>query len=362
MDANPDNTPIFRRVHDEEDEEASSDGADVFVLGVTVNKPNTRFAIIFYEPETQTEIVRLWTVLSKEVLWEKKSTRTDDKDVQIFISPTFTDDGQWMGHYYEGRVEVVDARSGQTMDLISLTKHRSKLDSTWNPDAFEPTAIALANNRKRIAAAATSPTQPDYATSLAVGIFDQGENRTCQVDVVWTTKLDNVGLVYMMNGRLLFAAGKLDYWKNQWGCCWDTKTRSQLFVIKIIEHGYYDSFRGTPIYTTIFSKEPCVIMRLAYPQSHRPSGLKVYSRRGVCLVDTLGDQMAVHTITHNGVLSLNSDSSLQFWGDGKNGLKVATLADENFPDFFEVKGMSVTEYQITLIMDDERFIVFKKDP
>ena len=68
----------------------------------------------------------------------------------------------------------------------------------------------------------------------------------------------------------------------------------------------------------------------------------------------------VHTITHNGILTLNSEF-LQFWSDGKSGLRVAALVDEDFPGFIEVKGMCVMERQITLIMDDERFIVFRRD-
>jgi hypothetical protein len=102
--------------------------------------------------------------------------------------------------------------------------------------------------------------------------------------------------------------------------------------------GGHNSFRDAPLYTTIFAKEPCVVICLAYSKNRTPS----YSRHGVGLVEHFGDLM-VHTITPNGIFGLNSES-LQFWSDGKNGVKVATLVDEKFPDFFEVKGMSVTEH------------------
>ena len=80
---------------------------------------------------------------------------------------------------------------------------------------------------------------------------------------------------------------------------------------------------------------------------------------GARLVNDFGDLM-VHTITENGILSLNSET-LKFWNDSKSGVKVATLEDEDFPDFIEVKGMSVTENQVTLILDDEKFVVFRRE-
>lgn len=95
------------------------------------------------------------------------------------------------------------------------------------------------------------------------------------------------------------------------------------------------------------------------PESERPSGLKVYSRYVTCLAESYVD-LLVHTITHNGVLSLNSEA-LQFWSYGKNAVNVATLEDDGFPDFYEVQGISVTERRIMLIMDDESFVVLKRN-
>jgi len=256
-----------------------------------------------------------------------------------------------MGYYCQGQMEVVNALSGETADHISLTKYRSKSDSTWYSEVFKSTAIALTKNSKRLAAAADRETGGEI--ELAARIFDQGGNKTKEVDIIWTPKWTNVGIIYMANGHRLFAVGS-DIYNHRWGWCWDIRTRTRLFRLNIELSGFSD----TPLYTTTFGKDPCLIIRLTYTGSTTPSGLKVYSMHGAGLVEHYGDLM-VHTICHSGILTLNSET-LKLWSHGKKGVKVATLEDEDFPNLLEVKGIVVTENQITLIMEDESFIVFEQ--
>ena len=97
LDTDPENALTFRWLNDDE-EDGTSDGEGVIVLGVVVNKLNTRVAITSYDDKTLYQYVRLWNVLSGEILWEKKHLLSNEKNLQNFISLTFSEDGRYMEH------------------------------------------------------------------------------------------------------------------------------------------------------------------------------------------------------------------------------------------------------------------------
>lgn len=125
--SNPDSpVPVFR-TYDQKP------GTDWFVLHVIINKPNNRIVLVSCDEDQENFSIKLYN-LSGTVFWQKKDVITS---VEELVLPAFSEDGKHLILYIQGNLEIVDARPGTTVNLISLGE-------------LKPVALAITRNAKKI--------------------------------------------------------------------------------------------------------------------------------------------------------------------------------------------------------------------
>jgi hypothetical protein len=71
--------------------------------------------------------------------------------------------------------------------------------------------------------------------------------------------------------------------------------------------------------------------------------------------------MAQTTIAGN-IIILTDDKSLMRWDGGVSGpYQVANIECDEMPHLYEIKGVAISERQLTFVLDNEQFILFQRN-
>lgn len=345
---NPPTKAVFRRIG-----ETPRAATEWNVVGVTVNRPNTRVLFISCQDSDPTILSIKLCTSSGVLLWHK--TIDTEGRTQIFLA-CFSEDGNYMATYFKNQVEVFHTRQVEQIDSIALPREGN----------FDPSCITIAFRRNTINLA-VSINRPgkEYNVSLEVQRIPQASG-TRAVRVVSTTFLDNVRLKYVANGTRLFVIGKdvspMDSGNSSQpgrcrGHCWDVQTGTFLSSFLI---GSKPAFSDGPVYNTVVGGETCIAVGIRYEGGNHESGLYVFNPEGRSMPPYNGRRRLDAGID-GGIVSLKREKVITFWAGGTSIYSVGRIEDDEMPSFRELKAFIVSERQVTLICDDERFIMLQRD-
>jgi tetratricopeptide (TPR) repeat protein len=343
---NPPTKAVFRRI-------GETPATDWNVVGVIVNKPNTRVLFISCHDSDPT-IFSIKLCTSSGVLLRHKTLDTEGR-TQTFWA-CFSEDGNYLAIYFRNQVEVFHTRQVEQIDSIALPR-----DGNFNPSSI---TIAFRRNTINLAVSIDRPGK-EYNVSLAVQRIPQASG-TRAVRIVSTTFLDTVQLKYVANGTRLFVIGKdvspTDSGSSSQpghcrGHCWDVQTGTFLSSFLI---GPKPSFRDGPVYNTVVCGETCIAVRIRYEGGNHESGLYVFNPEGRSMPPYNGPRCLDAGID-GGIISLKREKAITFWAGGTQIYSVGRIEDDEMPSFRELKAFLVSERQVTLICDDERFIMLQRD-
>jgi hypothetical protein len=334
------------------------------VLDSVVNQPNTRIGTISYDIEQEHYAIKLWNSASAKLMCERQDAIAAGVVFQDLVRPAFDESGKYFVAYIQSCIEVIDARSAATIRIVSIRE--------WEVDlamkAFNPRAISISGDGKRLAAAVIGP-----ISHLGTVMFPQNEGRRQPVDVMRTVdavnnveSINNVKLAYVARGRRLFVVGcrhrAYFHLKGVVVSCWDVKARTRLQEYQVTTP---DGNLDGPLSYMTFGVEFCLAIRNYYVTRNETS-ICVFFPDGTWKVTYTGPH-AVHGIIPGGVTLLDENRRLRVWdatkdvkADGVRDLKeVATMEYEDLP-IREITGLAVSEKYVTLVTDDERFILLRK--
>lgn len=316
-------------------------GSDWLVLHVIVNKANTRIVLLSCDDAQEIFSVKLYN-LSGTVLWQRNDAMNS---IRQLVLPAFTEDGKHLVVYIQGNAEIIDAQRATIVKSVSI-------------EHLKPTAITIARN-KNVAIATHKTLYYNQATLSRVSVPDSNGEAT-SISVV-NLPHDNPRIVSLVDNRRLFIAGQCSYpsipSSNQYyGFFFDARKRT---LIQSIWEGGYGQHLDAPVYHITFNNEPCLVLPISFVGRGRHTSFGIYSADGALQAKNAWAPYA-HTVVGNHVLGINQERRIQVWL--KNDWRdVATIEGDDLPSFDGLKGLAVSENQITLIFDDEQFVYFGRD-
>jgi hypothetical protein len=340
----PDSPPTVFRVAGERP------GTDWVLLHVVVNRPNTRIVLVSCDDNQENFSVKLCNI-SGTVLWQKTDQMTSTQDL---VLPSFTEDGRYLALYIQGNAETINATDGSTVNIVSI-KH------------LKPTAIAIARNCKDLAISTRDKLSQDQADGVILSkVSVSGPDAIQRSIVVATFPFDNARIIYLAKGRRLFVIGhRGDQWASAYdGFFFDASARTLIQTFGIGRGAGANGCWGAsvldaPIYHITQDNEPCCIFRTKHLGGDHQASFASFTSEGRCAATTETSRL-VNTIISDCVLALNAENQICRWLPG-DWLKLATIEGEDLPSLLELKAVAVSEGQITLISDDERFIFLKRE-
>jgi hypothetical protein len=325
-------TPIFQK-HGEKKP------TDWMVLEAFVNKPNTRLALLCSDVLNETYAVRLYTV-SGVVLWEKEDVMPDNP--QKIVHPAFNDDGLYLGVYINQRIEVLNAREGTTVISIVLEK-------------IKPVALAVGGRHgTNVAVTSHKETQESGQHIEFTKVRLNPGQAIKYVDVVYMNNKTNF-LTYMCGGRRLIVLGEesdKELHKNSF-IAWffDANSRKLLNSYHILPQW---NFPEVKLYFLKPIRELCVAFHCTQGSEKFFTVREAEGRNvGECWTPR-----CLMTSASGCMVFLLSDYNIHVWG--KRICKIGSIEDEDLPAFYQAKGIAISENQVTLVLDNEQFIYFRK--
>ena len=324
-------------------------GTDWLVLHVVVNKPNNRIVLVSCDDNQENFSIKLCNT-SGTVFWHKTDVMASTQEL---ILPAFTEDGKYLVVYIEGNAETINGVNGTSVNIVSI-RH------------LKPTALAIARNGKDLAISTRdklSPDQPDGVILSKVSVSGPDGNK--QSIAVLTFTLDNPRIIYLAKGRRLFAVGhRGDQWASAYdGFFFDATARTLIKTCGIGRGAGANGCWGAsvldaPIYHITKDNEPCCIFRTKHLGGDVQASFASFTSEGRCAA-TCDSSRLVNTIIADSVLGLDAENQIWSWIPG-DWSKVAKIEGEDLPSLLELKAITVSESQITLILDDEKFIFLKR--
>jgi hypothetical protein len=316
-------------------------GWDVFT--VIVNKPNTRLVVISYDQNQENVIFKLCTQSGK-VIWQM--TQAMSGKLEEIVLPVFSEDGKHFAVFQKNNVHILDAHTAAAIDVVAVKDN----------DSLQVTAIAISKNGKDVAV--SSPRGDEK--NVLEGVHVPQAQGTRPVYVVSTSGLYDLALTYTAGDRRLIATGKeRPTWRDHPQpftlLCWDIHSRKLLLSP---EFGARDARIDSPLHTLPWAGEPSVLVRLRRPESTDHSSIHVYTADGRDLAE-LVDDWILHTICGDKVIILKN-GRIQMWGSDTKHVDVAIIEYEGLPPMQGIKGFAVSESFVTLVLDDERFILLRR--
>lgn len=309
--------------------------------------------------------MKLWDI-SGEMLWEPGERRFVSA-LKEHVSPTFSEDGKYLGVFLGSSVEIVDARWATSSGIISIgSTDISPSSESTDLNGLNVKAIAVFENGRSLAAC--FPGQDGDDIVLTKLRFRQQGSGTKPVDIVRFYGVSQVGIVYLAKGCRLIFVGKLDN-PNQAlppmiGVTWDVRTRVKLQVFKFgqpLVLGHQISLNA-PLYVVNLNSGPSLVVHTGHQQGNIQSSVDFFTADGRHL-HTFNDQTrGVYCFVSNGILIFSWDGKVKYYKySSSKSDEVAKLDGDEVPCPLEVKGLAVSDDRITLILDNSRFISFRNE-
>ena len=316
------------------------------VFTVTVNKSNTRLAVLSFDDSQEHIIVKLCD-LNSRIIWQKTDIMPVDS-VDKLVAPAFSDDGEHLAVVLRQRIEIVDSRNGSVLDHISLENPL--------PNESEPlriTAIGIGHNLTNVVVSREKGDEVRLDRVILPRASGNGP-----VLVVSTESLTDVSLAFTARDRKVIAVGK--GWglssnsRRVFGFGWDSHSRVRQYKNEFAPSGWR---MQSPIRTVLWKEEVCVLVHV-YDPDDQSQGLHVLSVDGN-QVDRFGGERMVVTSARKKVLVLQR-KQVFVWSDESKVVQVASLEWDGMPPVQEIKGFAASESQITLVLDDGKFIFLRR--
>lgn len=359
--------------------------------GAVVNRKNDRVATISFDEEGRQFRARLWTAKGT-LLWEK--VEFFPNHLQSHPSPAFSEDGNFLGIYANHCVTVVNAQEARIVRTFKFPSH------------FMIKAIAIGGPfGKRVAVVVTSstgdiPSSPitEESSGLeAARIISSYSNLDLEtyplenphdpnghVLVLHTTDaMDEAAIAFTSNGGDLVFTGSLRTMAsrdNHWGC-WDVPTRI-LRSARIRTNNSW--FLDGPLFTSTLERLNVGVFKVTWPGHFWGSTVFIHILNGQ-LMDCFTGRSLACGISPTGSLLLLEDYALvqgrprsmnpypegrnvgpdrrclKEWDGNGRSIKIGNLVGDMLPTVSEIKAFTRTEDAVTLIVENERFLIYEVD-
>lgn len=378
---------------------------DTGVSGITwicsetvVSPRNGWVATVSYDDDRRTSRVTLWSA-SGEVIWEE----FDSWDGDLHVSPTFSEDGNFLGVYSTDSVKVLEAQSAKlvhqcrfpenvSVSSISIARRgkgiavstHTELEATIVQSSEEITATVSGNEALNLLERTTKLSRERFPT-------ENPDAPTRFVDVI-VTSLSNVAVRYLSEGRRLFVYGQSQYPpSHMWGW-WDTESRA---IRGPVIEPLYRWYRSGPLRGFNLAGEAGLAFGGIWSGSKFRSFFTVYRVDGLWVGDYRAAEIALGTLRDGsaallavGTLEREADDTnswmplpaipppglgqftsqtavvyLWKWEGSNNVPKtVGILSGADVPPIHLVKGFTeTTDGGLTLILGDERTVFLKRE-
>jgi hypothetical protein len=350
------------------------------VIHAVVNKQNTRIATGSYDAGRVKYRTRLWDTASREWLWQQEDVLAPST---FHASATFSEDGRYLGVYFDKCVKVWDTQSLELAERFSL------------PEYAIVVALAITGNGKELAVTIADTTPrigQNYQAHLGQMSVQRGQVQ-CWIRAVWTN-ICHVSLAFVGDGHRLILTGewttatlgvqqRSSYAASNVGICWEPDSSRQIGPLQGISdiRGYFDS----PIFPLQVRGAPCAVTTVTFGNK---SIFFVWSADGEEVVRFVADRF-VCGITPRGLVILKTerycfqrtrwrdedmrmvgrpdDSSFRYryiwrWdGQALQPYCVGRIATNIPYSINDVKGLAETETGLTVALRDGRVIFIEKE-
>lgn len=174
--------------------------------------------------------------------------------------------------------------------------------------------------------------------------------------------MTNSRILYLGNGRRLFAISELsNQIPNAYiGNVFNVNTHSLIQSINTNDEFWGNSrFLDGPVYDIFIYNEPCCLIRSNHLAGHYQTSFMFYTAEGRGVAHWAAERMA-HTVVANHLLTINAEKRILLW-KGSSAIHAATFECDDFHSMLELKGLAVSDNQITLVLDNEKFIFLRRN-
>jgi hypothetical protein len=123
--------------------------------------------------------------------------------------------------------------------------------------------------------------------------------------------------------------------------------------------GVWDGHVVPPLNTLTWADEPSALVRLSHRETKNHSAIYVFSADGRSFDSLTEEDRILYTVFGDKVIIFNKNQRLQIWKSGTDRVDVAKV-DGKLPPMQDIKGMTVSESLITLVLYNERFILLQR--
>jgi serine/threonine protein kinase len=380
--------PIFRKFLETPETPPPPPGIDErewIVFFTIVNTSNTRMATESCDVDHELSRVTLWDAWSGQALW---AVQFPWAGVRSRANSTFSSDGEYFGvHHGDKTLEILNAKTATSLTQFDVKFGDGRITAIAITRNGKGMAVAIAETVQQGVLEPSAPAGPrDVASLVTLNDTDQHQPN---LDVVQTRRLSHISLAYDPRGRRLFLLGCHGEYQRV-GICWDTITKSALMTIPpsqdLVANNWISPLYNAPS-TDIFLRGlqsggtfqllvfPILnVMNLTAIQFHSYGIFGV--KHPYILILTNEEMFDVWDITlsrwrpqHIHTVKDPSDTTSYkyLWKcDGKALDKVggptefsiiAKIAWDNMPPLREIRGLAEKDDGLTLITEDEKFIV-----
>ena len=328
-------------------------------------------------------------VVDGKLLWEKGDFCPDH--LQPRVLPVFSEDGNFLGICVNHRVTVVNTYQAKIVKTFNFPKH------------FTIKAISIAGLGKRIAIVKTQSTGDIPSTLIsgecdgleAVHIVSSYANLTLESHPLENPKdpdghalvlhatdtMDDVAIAFAKNGEELLFTGSLQSLTsrdNHWGC-WDVPTRI-LRSARIKTHNPW--FLSGPLFTSTLDRLNVGLFKVTWPgcfwestvfiRIHDGRTMESFTARSLaCGISPKGSLLLLedYALIQGQPKSVNPFPNgrdvgpdrrvLREWDGTGKAIKIGNLVGGRVPTVNEIKAFAKTENAVTLIVENERFLIFE---
>lgn len=356
-----------------------------------VNRKNDRVATISFDEEGKQMRARLWNARGK-LLWER--VEYFPNHLQSHPSPAFSEDGNFLGIYANHRVTVMNVHEVRIVRTFNFPRHFViKAISIGGPLGMRVTVVVTSSTgdipstliteersgleASRIVSSYTSLYLETY--SLENPSDPNGHVLVLRI----TDAMDEVAIAFTKNGGELVFTGSLRTLAsrdNHWGC-WDVPTRV-LRSARIRTNNSW--FLDGPLFTSTLERLKVGVFKVTWPGHFWESTVFVRILDGQ-LMDCFTGRNLACGISPTGSLLLLEDyaliqgrpQSMNPYPEGRNvgpdrrclkewdgnglAVKIGNLVGNMLPTVSEIKAFTRTEDAVTLIVENERFLIYEVD-